>query len=156
MKNLLYVLGIIKISNLNNDILSPLIGDAIITSTKLLTLGHLRKYLQNIFHLVAAGKINSVARVSIFNLCNFAIRFSYECIDYLVFLSAQGKTDLKGISQSVTKRDYMRYQIWMTEKINGEMREESKRTGKMNTYITFISDAQDLSIKQMAYKPGRP
>ena len=50
----------------------------------------------------------------------------------------------------------MRYQLWMTEKINGEMREESKRTGKVNTYITFISDAQDLSIKQMAYKPGRP
>ena len=71
----------------------------------------------------------------------------------LVFLSAQGKTDMKGILQSVTKRDYMRYQIWMTEKVNGEMREESKRTGKINTYITFISDAEGLSIKQMAYKP---
>ena len=106
--------------------------------------------------MVAAGKINSVAPVSLFNRYNFVIRFSYECIDYLVFLSAQGKTDIKGILQSVTKRDYMRYQLWMTEKINGEMREESKRTGKVNTYITFISDAQDLSIKQMAYKPGRP
>lgn len=48
----------------------------------------------------------------------------------------------------------MRYQIWITEKVNWEMREESKRTGKVNTYITFISDASDLSIKQMAYKPG--
>ena len=63
--------------------------------------------------------------------------------------------DLKGMLQSVTKKDYLRYQVWLAEKLNGEMREENKRNGKVNTYFTLIFDAEGLSMKQLAYKPGK-
>ena len=62
--------------------------------------------------------------------------------------------DLKGMLQSVTKKDYLRYQVWLAEKLNGEMREENKRNGKVNTYFTLIFDAEGLSMKQLAYRPG--
>lgn len=50
---------------------------------------------------------------------------------------------------------YLRYQVWIAEKLNKEMREENKRNDKVNTYFTLISDASGLSYKQMAYKPGK-
>jgi hypothetical protein len=63
--------------------------------------------------------------------------------------------DLRGILQSVTKKDYMRYQAYMTEMVNKEMREESLRTGKNRfCQMTFIADMENLSIRQVTYKPG--
>ena len=64
--------------------------------------------------------------------------------------------DLRGILQSVTKKDYMRYQAYMTEKVNKEMLEEVSSTGT-NKYcqITFIADMANLSMRQMTYKPGK-
>lgn len=63
--------------------------------------------------------------------------------------------DLRGILQSVTKKDYMRYQAYMTEMVNKEMRKESLRTGKnQNCQMTFIADMMGLSMRQMSYKPG--
>lgn len=49
----------------------------------------------------------------------------------------------------------MKYHMWMTEKTNREVRDESLRTGT-NPWgqITFIADMEELSIRQMAYKPG--
>ena len=64
--------------------------------------------------------------------------------------------DLRGILQSVTKKDYMRYQTWMSEKVNKEMRQESLRTGKnLESQMTFIADMEHLSMRQMTYKPGK-
>jgi hypothetical protein len=63
--------------------------------------------------------------------------------------------DLRGILQSVTKKDYMRYQHYTTEKVNKEMLEEYLKSGKnKNCQITLISDMEHLSMKQMTYKPG--
>lgn len=64
--------------------------------------------------------------------------------------------DLRGILQSVTKKDYMRYQTYMTEKVNQEIRDESFRTGKNTAcQMTFIADMANLSMRQMTYKPGK-
>jgi hypothetical protein len=74
---------------------------------------------------------------------------------FAVYVCAQGQMDLRGILQSVTKKDFMRYQTYMTERINKEMREESLRTGEnQNCQMTFIADMMGLSMRQMSYKPG--
>lgn len=74
--------------------------------------------------------------------------------DCPVFISAHGQMDLRGILQSVTKKDYMRYQMYMTEIVNQEMRDESFRTGKNTAcQMTFIADMANLSMRQMTYKP---
>lgn len=57
--------------------------------------------------------------------------------------------------QSITKKDYMRFQMWNAEKINLSMREEFEKTGKNpHNYLTMIADMEHLSMRQMAYKPG--
>nr|CAH0107616.1 unnamed protein product [Daphnia galeata] len=85
--------------------------------------------------------------------------FSYGKVGYdkfhsPVFICAQGQMDLRGILQSVTKKDFMRYQHYATEKGNKEMLEEYLKSGK-NKYcqLTLISDMEHLSMKQMTYKP---
>ena len=63
--------------------------------------------------------------------------------------------DMRGILQSVTKKDYMRYQAYMTEKVNKEMREESISTGNNKScQMTFIADMENLSMRQMTFRPG--
>lgn len=70
-------------------------------------------------------------------------------------ICAQGRMDMRGILQSVTRKDYMRFQMWMAEKFNKEMREESLRTGENpKTQMTFIADMEFLSMRQMTYRPG--
>lgn len=86
-----------------------------------------------------------------------ALNFNYNLLynTLAVFISAHGQMDLRGILQSVTKKDYMRYQMYMTEIVNQEMREESFRTGKNTAcQMTFIADMANLSMRQMTYKPG--
>lgn len=63
--------------------------------------------------------------------------------------------DLRGILQSVTKKDFMRFQAYMTEKVNKEMLDETLSNGK-NKYcqMTFVADMENLSMRQMTYKPG--
>ena len=62
---------------------------------------------------------------------------------------------MRGIFQSVTKKDYMRFQLWMTEKVNRQMLEESKTTGQNKAcQLMFVADAEHLSMRQMTYKPG--
>ncbi|XP_046633862.1 SEC14-like protein 2 [Daphnia pulicaria] len=71
-----------------------------------------------------------------------------------VYISAQGNMDLRGIFQSITKKDFMRFQAYTTERINKEMREESLRTGtNKNCQVVFIGDMTGLSMRQMTYKP---
>ncbi len=80
-------------------------------------------------------------------------RFSLYVI--AVYVCAQGNMDLRGILQSVTKKDYMRYQAYMTEKVNKEMREESISTGNNKScQMTFIADMENLSMRQMTFRPG--
>ena len=63
--------------------------------------------------------------------------------------------DIRGILQSVTKKDYMKFQMWMTEKVNREMLQDSLRTEKNNScQLTFIADMEHLSMRQMTYKPA--
>lgn len=70
-------------------------------------------------------------------------------------ICAQGRMDMRGILQSVTRKDYMRFQMWMAEKVNKEMREESFKTGKnIKNQMTFIADMEHLSMRQMTYRPG--
>ncbi len=80
--------------------------------------------------------------------------FQVTLFSYLVYISAHGRIDLKGLMQSTTRKDYMRYQIWMSELTNREMRRENQKTGRKNSYFTFIADMDQLSMRQIAYKPG--
>jgi len=68
----------------------------------------------------------------------------YNCFTYNVFI----------IKRIMSLFKYLRYQVWLAEKLNKEMREVNKRVGKVNSYFTLISDASDLSYKQMSYRPG--
>jgi len=55
--------------------------------------------------------------------------------------------DMKGLLQSATRKDFLRYQIWLTEKANQEMRLESARSGVINTYMTFVSFYKETSVR---------
>ena len=55
--------------------------------------------------------------------------------------------DMKGLLQSATRKDFLRYQIWLTEKANQEMRLESARCGVINTYMTFVSYYKEPSVR---------
>lgn len=79
----------------------------------------------------------------------------FECLVFAVFMCANGRIDFRGLMQSVTKKDYMKYQLWINEKTNREMREEFARSGKNpGCYLTFIADMDELSMHQMSCKPG--
>ena len=55
--------------------------------------------------------------------------------------------------QSVSKRDYLRYIIYLSEKNHAEMRKNSANAKEPVTYETFIIDMEELSMRQMAFKP---
>nr|CAH0109448.1 unnamed protein product [Daphnia galeata] len=81
-------------------------------------------------------------------------KVGYDKFHCPVYVCAQGNMDLRGILQSVTKKDYMRYQAYMTEKVNKEMREESISTGNNKScQMTFIADMENLSMRQMTFRP---
>lgn len=81
--------------------------------------------------------------------------YEFFCTIGVVFACAQGRMDMRGILQSVTRKDYMRYQMWMAEKVNKEMREDSLKTGiNVKNQMTFIADMEHLSMRQMSYRPG--
>ena len=71
-----------------------------------------------------------------------------------MYISAQGRCDLKGMMMSTTRKDFMRFQIWMTELVNREMRRENEKNGGRNTFTTFIMDMDELAMSQVTYKPG--
>ncbi len=55
---------------------------------------------------------------------------------------------------STTRKDFMRFQTWISELINREIRRENEKTGSRNTFITFIMDMDQLAMSQVTYKPG--
>ncbi|XP_046460612.1 SEC14-like protein 2 [Daphnia pulex] len=81
-------------------------------------------------------------------------KIGYDKFNCPVYVCAQGNMDLRGILQSVTKKDFMRFQAYMTEKVNKEMLDETLSNGK-NKYcqMTFVADMENLSMRQMTYKP---
>jgi hypothetical protein len=70
-----------------------------------------------------------------------------------VLIVSFGNADWRGILQSVSKRDYLRYISYMAEKNLAAMRKNSLQTENPVTYQTFIIDMEGLSMRQMAYKP---
>ncbi len=63
--------------------------------------------------------------------------------------------DVRGLLQSVTKKDYMRFQMWLTEKLGREILAESLSTGKNKScQLTLIIDMDQFSMRQMTYKPA--
>ena len=55
--------------------------------------------------------------------------------------------------QSVSKRDYLRYIVYLAEKSRAEMRKHSLKSEIPITYITFIIDMEELSMRQISFKP---
>ena len=61
--------------------------------------------------------------------------------------------DLIGILKSVTKKDFVRSQLWMLEKLNRQILAETLRTGtNKSCQVTFIVDLEHLSARQMTNK----
>ena len=56
---------------------------------------------------------------------------------------------------SVSKKSYVRYFAYVSERSQKEMHRLGKLTGKPVTKETIILDMDQLSGRQMAYKPGK-
>ncbi|KAI9561268.1 hypothetical protein GHT06_012224 [Daphnia sinensis] len=72
-----------------------------------------------------------------------------------VLIASFGRADWRGLLQSVTKGDYLRYLIYMAEKNHAAMKKTSLLTGKSVTQQTFIVDLDGLSMRQRIYRPFR-
>jgi hypothetical protein len=72
-----------------------------------------------------------------------------------VWIHQAGRADLRGLLQSVSRRDYQRYLLQLGEKSLREMELYSRQTGKIITQQTAIVDMEFLSMSQMTYKPGK-
>jgi len=72
-----------------------------------------------------------------------------------VWISAYGNTDLKGLMMSVTRKQYIRYFGYISEKSIKEMHRLSILTGKTVSTQTVILDMENLSARQLGYKPVR-
>ncbi|EFX85317.1 hypothetical protein DAPPUDRAFT_237865 [Daphnia pulex] len=72
-----------------------------------------------------------------------------------VWTIAFGHIDWRGILQSVSKRDYLRYVCYLVEKGIVEFKKCSERAKKPVSTSTFIIDMEGLSMRQMGYKPFR-
>ena len=55
--------------------------------------------------------------------------------------------------QSVTKRDYVRYVCYLSEKGIVQMKKNTELAGKPVTCQTIVIDMEGLSMRQMGYKP---
>lgn len=64
-----------------------------------------------------------------------------------------GQADWRGILQSVSKRDYLRYVCYLAEMGMAEIVKSSKLTQKPIIGSMFIIDMEGLSTRQMTYKP---
>lgn len=58
---------------------------------------------------------------------------------FVVYLSAYGRMDLRGLFLSVPRKDYSRFQIYSAETLNHDMRQERERDGNNNTFMTMIA-----------------
>ena len=74
-----------------------------------------------------------------------------------VWFSAIGRIDMKGIMQSMTRKDYIRDMIWWTEKARHEWRLEQERTGHRRPFTNcIIADSDQLGLSRLSNRARRP
>ncbi len=56
--------------------------------------------------------------------------------------------------ESVTRREYKKYVLYLTEMSLRGIGKMSHQKGKLMTHETLILDMEELSMKQLACKPG--
>ncbi len=81
-----------------------------------------------------------------FNLLKYLFLFN------IVFVSQQGLIDIRGILQSTTKKEMVRFMIYLMER-NAKLMRTNRLTCKSQN-VTVIADMEFLSMKQMTYGPG--
>lgn len=64
-----------------------------------------------------------------------------------------GLADWRGILQSVSKRDYLRYVCYLAEMGVAETKKNKKHAQNPTMGSVFVIDMEGLSTKQMTYKP---
>lgn len=69
----------------------------------------------------------------------------------LVWITAQGPIDIRGIIQSTKKNDLTRFMIYVMEKNALNMRLNRDRC--LTQSICAVADMEHLSMWQMAYRP---
>lgn len=70
-----------------------------------------------------------------------------------MWITAQGPIDIRGIMQSTSKKELIRFMIYVMEKNALNMRQNRERCSNQN--ICVIADMEHLSMWQMAYRPGK-
>ncbi|EFX85375.1 hypothetical protein DAPPUDRAFT_314193 [Daphnia pulex] len=75
----------------------------------------------------------------------------YDKFGCPLWISAQGPIDIRGIMQSTTKKELMRFMIYIMEKNALNMREKPERCSSQS--ICVVADMEHLSMWQMAYRP---
>ena len=71
-----------------------------------------------------------------------------------VLICPVGNLDVKGLFQSVSKKDYMTYcMLYLTEKSKFQQRERNKKYSTNVSYMTFIADMAGGTTSDMFYKP---
>ena len=74
----------------------------------------------------------------------------------LVCCTAQGLMDLKGILQSITRKDFIRAVIWFCENGRKKWRDECEKSGRKGLYrTTVIADTEHLTLGQFTNKLGQ-
>lgn len=69
-----------------------------------------------------------------------------------LWISAQGRTDLRGILQCIPKKEFIKFGMYMLELIDRGTDEESIKSGKQINTITIIFDMEGLTMRQIAHK----
>ncbi|XP_046633901.1 SEC14-like protein 2 [Daphnia pulicaria] len=75
----------------------------------------------------------------------------YDKFGCPLWMSAQGPIDIRGIMQSTTKKELMRFMIYIMEKNALNMRQNPERCSSPS--ICVVADMEQLSMWQMAYRP---
>lgn len=83
----------------------------------------------------------------------FSRHHLFQLILLTVCIVPFGQADWRGILQSVSKRDYLRYICYLAEMGMAEIVNNSKLAQKPIIGSMFIIDMEGLSGKQMSYKP---
>lgn len=65
-----------------------------------------------------------------------------------------GNMDIKGLFYSVKKSEFIKYIVKLMESSEQEMRDQSERMGKVVDTHSIIFDLENLTMKQVAWKPA--
>lgn len=82
--------------------------------------------------------------------------FNRRILGHVVWFSALGVTDLKGIVHSVPMKECIRYLIWKLEKMAQEIQLANSAASKGSKVEgqVFLLDMNGLKKKQIISKPG--